>query len=96
MFQALRIFVNKELDNISAFLSTAVSALNSDGRLVCISFHSLEDRLVKHFFKEKEQEGILSVLTPRVITADEEELAQNPSSRSACLRAAARTDKENN
>jgi len=96
VFQALRIFVNKELDNISAFLSTAVSALNSDGRLVCISFHSLEDRLVKHFFKEKEQEGILSVLTPRVITADEEELAQNPSSRSACLRAAARTDKENN
>ncbi len=88
VFQALRIYVNKELDNISAFLAAATSALDEQGRLVCISFHSLEDRLVKQFFKEKEREGILNILTPHMISASEEELRENPSSRSACLRAA--------
>jgi len=90
VFQALRIYVNKELDNITAFLAGAFTVLKPDARLVCISFHSLEDRLVKQFFKEKEHLGSLEILTPKVVTATEQELAQNPSSRSACLRAAKR------
>jgi len=88
VFQALRIYVNKELDNIQAFLTEAIRVLNPGGRLVCISFHSLEDRLVKRFFKEKELEGVLTVLTPKVVTASEHEVVRNASSRSACLRAA--------
>jgi len=88
VFQALRIYINKELENITSFLSAAIPALNPGGNLVCISFHSLEDRLVKQFFKTKEQEGMLTILTPDVVTASEDELKRNPSARSACLRAA--------
>lgn len=88
VFQALRIYVNKELDNITAFLAIALSVLNPEGRLVCISFHSLEDRLVKEFFKEQERMLRITVLTPKGITATDEELLVNPSSRSARLRAA--------
>lgn len=86
VFQALRIVVNKELENIKAFLSQALPALHPKGRLVCISFHSLEDRLVKQFFQEQRHELLL--LTPKVIVAQEHELAINPSARSARLRAA--------
>ena len=85
VFQALRIVVNRELENITAFLHQAVSVLDTDGRLVCISFHSLEDRIVKQFFKE--HESTLTILTPKIITATEEERTINPSSRSAKLRA---------
>lgn len=88
VFQALRIYVNHELDNIQAFLPAAVQALNPEGRLVCISFHSLEDRLVKHYFQEQEQKNSIEILTKRAVTATDEELAQNPSARSAKLRAA--------
>lgn len=88
VFQALRIYVNKELDNITSFLKEAIRILSPGGRLVCISFHSLEDRIVKQFFKEKEREAVLEILTPKVVTATQEELLMNPSSRSACLRAA--------
>jgi 16S rRNA (cytosine1402-N4)-methyltransferase len=86
IFQALRIVVNKELENIKAFLSQAVPALNPQGRLVCISFHSLEDRLVKQFFREQEQ--LVHILTPKVVIAQPAETAVNPSARSARLRAA--------
>ncbi len=87
VFQALRIYVNHELDNIIAFMPAAIKGLNPEGRLVCISFHSLEDRLVKTFFKEQEKEGIVELLTPKVIEATEEEVVMNASARSAKLRA---------
>jgi 16S rRNA (cytosine1402-N4)-methyltransferase len=88
VFQALRIYVNKELDNIHAFLAEALRIINPGGRLVCISFHSLEDRLVKQFFNEQASLQVLEVLTPKVVIATEQELRENPSARSARLRAA--------
>jgi len=88
VFQALRIYVNKELENIKAFMEAAVRALKPKGRLVCISFHSLEDRIVKSFLQEKESMGVLKVLTPQVIVASDKEAEINPSARSAKLRAA--------
>lgn len=90
VFQALRIFVNHELDNIAAFLPAAAAALNKGGRLVCISFHSLEDRMVKEFFHEQQQLTQLQILTKKVVVGSLEEIAQNPSARSAKLRAAER------
>lgn len=87
VFQALRIYVNSELENIRSFLPAALDALAPDGRLVCITFHSLEDQLVKHFYLEKEREGIVEIVTKKPVVATEEELKQNPSSRSAKLRA---------
>jgi 16S rRNA (cytosine1402-N4)-methyltransferase len=88
VFQALRIFVNKELDNIKAFLPATLKILNSGGRLVCISFHSLEDRLVKQFFKQHcIASGPAELLTPKVVVPSPAEVARNPASRSAKLRA---------
>ena len=86
VFQALRLYVNRELSNISAFLPAALAQLKPEGRLVCISFHSLEDRLVKDFFKEQGDVGSVRVLTPKVVVAGEQEVANNPSARSAKLR----------
>jgi len=85
-FQALRIFVNKELENINALLHHSINFLNPNGRLVFISFHSLEDRIVKTFFKENSDK--LKILTPKAIIASAEEKEANPSARSAKLRAA--------
>lgn len=85
-FQALRIAVNNELGNIEAFLHSSLPLLNSGGRFVCISFHSLEDRIVKTFFKDYSSE--LNILTSKPITASDEELTENQSARSAKLRAA--------
>ncbi|MBI4709394.1 MAG: 16S rRNA (cytosine(1402)-N(4))-methyltransferase RsmH [Candidatus Portnoybacteria bacterium] len=87
-FQALRIAVNDELNNLNKFLSVAIDALDSGGRLAIISFHSLEDRIVKNFFKEKKQEGGITILTKKVVTPSQEEILNNPRSRSAKLRAA--------
>ncbi len=87
VFQALRIYVNKELDNISAFMPVAFNGLKPGGNLVCISFHSLEDRLVKQYFRDKEREDVAQILTPRVVVASTEEQELNKASRSARLRA---------
>lgn len=87
VFQALRIHVNKELENIVSFLSAAMNLLKPGGRLVCISFHSLEDRLVKQYFVDKANAQQVKILTDKVVTASDEELERNPSSRSAKLRA---------
>lgn len=86
-FQALRIYVNRELENITSFLPAAIQVLNPGGRLVCISFHSLEDRLVKDFMRNQELAGTGKVVTKKVVTASDTELRINPSSRSAKLRA---------
>lgn len=88
IFQALRMHINKELENIHSFLAGALAVFNPGGRLVCISFHSLEDRLVKQFFKDQEIAGKLTILTKKVIIPTAEEVAKNPSARSAKLRAA--------
>ncbi len=86
-FQALRIAVNGELDNLEQALPKALDMLEPGGRLVVISFHSLEDRIVKNFFRDKAQQGSATILTKKPIEATEEETSQNPRSRSAKLRA---------
>lgn len=89
VFQALRIYVNKELENIQSFLINSTKILDKESRLVCISFHSLEDRLVKNYFRDlkKDIHVKVEILTPKVCTATQEELAVNRSARSAKLRA---------
>ena len=89
-FQALRIYVNRELDEIRALFEAAPRLLKPSGRLVVISFHSLEDRICKDSFREGARQGIWTVLTKKPVTADEEEIARNPRSRSAKLRAGER------
>jgi 16S rRNA (cytosine1402-N4)-methyltransferase len=86
VFQALRIAVNHELDNIEMMLKATLGYLAPGGRLSCISFHSLEDRLVKQFYKEHQDS--LKIITPKPVTASVEELEANRSSRSAKLRVA--------
>jgi 16S rRNA (cytosine1402-N4)-methyltransferase len=90
-FQALRIYVNAELEEIEALLKAAPGLLKPQGRLVVISFHSLEDRRAKDALREGAQQGIYEVLTRKPVIADEEETDRNPRARSAKLRAAERT-----
>ncbi|MBI3699259.1 MAG: 16S rRNA (cytosine(1402)-N(4))-methyltransferase RsmH [Afipia sp.] len=105
-FQALRIFVNEELDELHAALVAAERMLKPGGRLVVVSFHSLEDRIVKNFLNERGKRGggsrhlpeteqsapSFEILTKRPIVAGDGEVASNPRARSAKLRAAQRTD----
>ena len=104
-FQALRIFVNEELDELQLALSAAERVLKPGGRLVVVSFHSLEDRIVKNFIADRGRTGggsrhlpevaqaepSFRILTKRPVTPDEQEIAANPRARSAKLRAAERT-----
>ncbi len=89
-FQAIRIRVNNELGEIQTLLGSAGSLLKPGGRLVLISFHSLEDRLVKDAFKAAKDAGRFEVLTRKPVTAGEQEAMRNPRARSAKLRAAER------
>jgi 16S rRNA (cytosine1402-N4)-methyltransferase len=89
-FQALRIYVNRELDEIKALFEAAPKLLKPSARLAVISFHSLEDRIAKDSLREGAQKGIWEILTRKPVTAGEEEIERNPRSRSAKLRAAER------
>ncbi len=88
VFQALRIAANDELGNIQKALPEALEILKPGGRIVVISFHSLEDRIVKNFFQEKNKQGILKILTKKPLRAEFTEILANPRARSAKLRAA--------
>ncbi len=87
-FQALRIWVNRELDGLEAFLVATVRRLSVGARFAVIAFHSLEDRIVKHAFRALAQgEAAIKILTKRPVEAGDEEVARNPRARSAKLRA---------
>lgn len=103
VFQALRIYINNELEELKDFLAKSLTLLNTGGRLVILSYHSLEDRIVKEFFKYEnlscicpvevpvcncEKESSINILTKKPIVASEEEIKQNPRARSVKLRAA--------
>jgi len=89
-FQALRIFVNRELDDLRKLLSAAPEVLKPGGRLVIISFHSLEDRIVKDAMREGAKLGQSRLLTKKPVTPGAQEIIRNPRARSAKLRAAER------
>jgi len=89
-FQAFRIRVNEELDNLGKILETGWKILKRGGRICIISFHSLEDRMVKETFRRLEKQGEMRILTKKPVTPSEEEQTRNPRSRSAKLRCAER------
>jgi len=87
-FQALRIAVNSELDNLQEVLPEAIEKLNANGRLAVISFHSKEDKIVKETFKDFQNKKVIEILTKKPLVAEYEEIKHNPRSRSAKLRVA--------
>ena len=87
-FQAIRIFVNRELQDLDELLAAAPGLLRASGRLVVISFHSLEDRRVKDAMRQGAAQGMYRMLTKKPVTAGDEEVDRNPRARSAKLRAA--------
>ncbi len=95
-FQALRIAVNQELESLERLLDVAPQCLKPNGQIAVITFHSLEDRLVKFNFRDNHKAGLYEVQTKKPLVADEQERMSNPRSRSAKLRVARRTDKRLN
>ena len=91
-FQAIRIWVNRELDGLDTFLGAAVERLDRGGRIVVITFHSLEDRIVKHTLRALQAAGRVTIRTKRPMVPEETEIDRNPRARSAKLRSAERTD----
>lgn len=89
-FQALRIVVNDELASLETLLEAAPGLLNKDGQIAIISFHSLEDRVVKFNFKDNKKEGIYEIITKKPLVPDEQEIEENRRSRSSKLRIARR------
>lgn len=89
-FQALRIAVNDEIREIDLGLRSSVGLLRSGGRLCAISYHSLEDRVVKHMIRDSAREGVLRAITKKPLTPSREEVRNNPSARSAKMRCAER------
>jgi 16S rRNA (cytosine1402-N4)-methyltransferase len=89
-FQAIRIAVNRELEALDEGIKKAIDSLKEGGRIAVISFHSLEDRIVKINFRTTRSEGKLKIITPKPLRPSQEERTQNPSSRSARLRVAVR------
>jgi len=89
-FQAIRIFVNRELEDLQELLKAAPQVLKPGGRLVIISFHSLEDRMVKDAMREGAKQGVYRLLVKKPVTPGQEEIDRNPRSRSAKMRAAER------
>jgi len=87
-FQAIRMYVNHELDDLRALLAAAPKVMKTGGRVVIVSFHSLEDRMVKESLREGARHGLWRLLTEKPLTASEQEIAVNPRARSAKLRAA--------
>jgi 16S rRNA (cytosine1402-N4)-methyltransferase len=87
-FLALRIAVNRELEDLEQFLDRAPATLNSEGRWIVLSYHSLEDRLVKQAFRRLAQQGVVKVLTKHVVIPTPEEIQKNPRARSAKMRVA--------
>lgn len=85
-FQALRIEVNREMDELRKGLGSALHMLKTGGRLCVISYHSLEDRIVKNFMRDHAKEGLLTMLTKKPLVPGIEEIRKNPSSRSAKMR----------
>ncbi len=88
VFQALRIAVNDELNNLKIILEKSLTVLNHHGRCVVISFHSLEDRIVKQYFSKMARKGKIKIVNNRPITATDKEISVNPASRSAKMRIA--------
>ncbi|MFA5084229.1 MAG: 16S rRNA (cytosine(1402)-N(4))-methyltransferase RsmH [Candidatus Paceibacterota bacterium] len=95
-FLALRIYANHELTNLEKLLNSLNGILKIGGRVAIISFNSLEDRIVKNFFREKSKEGKMEILTKKPVSPGPEEVKQNPRSRSAKLRAAKIINYDNN
>jgi 16S rRNA (cytosine1402-N4)-methyltransferase len=89
-FQAIRIWVNRELEGLDAFLVQAAARLAPGGRLVVVTFHSLEDRVVKHTLRALQAAGTIAIRTKRPVVPSEAEIDRNPRARSAKLRAAER------
>jgi 16S rRNA (cytosine1402-N4)-methyltransferase len=86
VFQALRIWVNSELENLKRGLTVAIDRLEPKGRIVVISYHSGEDRIVKNTFRQMHKNGQILLLHKKVIKAPEDEIKINPRARSAKLR----------
>ena len=93
-FQAIRIFVNDELGALEEALKSAIFWLKTGGRIVVISFHSLEDRIVKNTFKGYSKLGVLKIITKKPLVPEREEVIENPRSRSAKLRVAERIEQQ--